>query len=205
MTSAFNTILLKKLDGPWNISLHLPQVHGLLKYSLPQGNLRLLYLLSSQPQSWLPSGSSLNQNCWRYHCSETHLRLMSNVRNVVLGAGGWSLGSGVCLLTEMRWNSCLYSVQKTPFHQWGLCGEDLRLSVSGHELIRLQSSRRHLILRILRNNRLTWKLLVSFYRCSIESTLTYWCVVPQLHRCRKEDISEGHHHSPEGYRLPLHF
>ena len=57
-------------------------------------------------------------------------------------------------------------------HQRGLCGDGLQLPVNTTTIIK-KAQQRLYFLRILRNHHLTQQLLVSFYRCCIESILTY--------------------------------
>ncbi|WP_227487669.1 alkylated DNA repair protein domain-containing protein, partial [Nocardioides malaquae] len=50
--------------------------------------------------------------------------------------------------------------------------EDLTWSTNTAAIVKKAHQRMH-FLRVLRNNKLSQELLVSFYRCSIESILTY--------------------------------
>uniref|UniRef100_A0A3P9IGT3 Reverse transcriptase domain-containing protein n=1 Tax=Oryzias latipes TaxID=8090 RepID=A0A3P9IGT3_ORYLA len=59
--------------------------------------------------------------------------------------------------------------------------EDLTWGVNTSELLKKAQQRLH-FLRVLRKNNISQRLLVSFYRCSIESILTY-CVCVWFSRC----------------------
>lgn len=59
--------------------------------------------------------------------------------------------------------------------------ESLTWSVNSLEVLKKAQQRLH-FLRVLRKNNITQRLLVSFYRCSIESILTY-CVCVWFTSC----------------------
>ena len=94
-----------------------------------------------------------------------------------------------------------------PLPRRGMCGEGLQLSdltwSTNTRAIIKKGQQRLYFLRTLRNNHLSQRLLVSFYRCSIEHPhVLYLRVVLQLHCSRQKGTPEGRHHSPEDHHQP---
>ena len=81
--------------------------------------------------------------------------------------------------------------------------DDLSWSVNTSALVKKAQQRLH-FLRVLRREHLNAQLLVTFYRSTIESLLTY-AVALQLHGGRQEETAEGGKRRAKNHRLPSAF